>query len=170
MDYPKYTMYCPFLIAVILGCGCKQGEPLDAPKEQPAALMKTETDNLVMQLASKADLVVLGTIQKVYDRTAKDGGMEYDVLVEKVLKGIWAHDSLRFRSAGWIGYAKYSGGERVLVFLKTYEAQQRELIQLQPVTYVRKEDVHTGEPLYLWPVEKYLELIATLESKPLVPR
>jgi len=91
-------------------------------------------DLAIKKLVAESDLVVLGHVTRVYDGTARDGGMRYDVKIDSVLYGKDApHDTLRFRSAGWTGYAKYAKDEKVLLFLKRW---RQELLQLQPVSYL----------------------------------
>ena len=153
------------LVFTALPVGCSGSGPESATR--PTTDLPDEAVESVRQLVSKADLVVLGTVQKVYDYTARDGGMGYDVKVEKVVKGYWTDDVLHFRSGGWIGYAKYTEGERVLAFLissRLSEATHSELLQLKPITHVQESEAPGG--LHLSPLDQYLELIADIESNP----
>ena len=70
------------------------------------------------EIVAASELIVLGRVAAVYDYTHRDGGMAYDVNVERTLHGSHSGDSLHFTSGGWIGYAKYAKGDRVLVFLR----------------------------------------------------
>jgi len=131
------------------------------PATQPGAALPPKTVKAVKALLAKAELVVLGKVEAVHDRTAKDAGMLYDVKVEKVLKGKWRKKSLSFRSTGWVGYAKYTKGQRVLLFLRHWGDKQDELLQLRPVVYISAPQ---AGGLDLRPVEKYLKLIKALQA------
>ena len=131
-----------------------------AAATQPGAALPPKMVKAVKALLAKAQFVVLGKVAAVHDRTAKDAGMLYDVEVEKVLKGKWREKSLRFRSTGWIGYAKYTKGQRVLLFLRRWGDKQDELLQLRPVVYISPPQ---AGGLDLRPVEKYLKLIKALQ-------
>jgi hypothetical protein len=131
------------------------------PATRPAAALPPKTVKAVKALLAEAKLVVLGKVNAVYDRTAKDAGMLYDVEVDKVLKGKWQKKYLTFRSTGWIGYAKYTKDQRVLLFLRRWGDRRSELIQLRPVVYISPPQ--TGA-LDFRPVEKYLKLIKSLQQ------
>ena len=114
---------------------------------------QTQTVEAVEKLAEQSDLIVFGEVAAIHDGTARDAGMSYDVKVVEVLKGELAKGALHFRSAGWIGYARYSKGEKVLLFLYyRVDSKPPELLQRKPITYVaEKEQRERG--LRIWPLE-----------------
>jgi hypothetical protein len=123
---------------------------------------------VIKELAAKSDQIVLGQILKVHDYTARDGGMGYEVRVTKVIKGAATELPLRFRSAGWTGYARYAVDESVLLFLQSKQPAPNvpgEWGQLAPVVYLAKDPRPGG--VSLWPVADYLPLLA--EPRPAVP-
>ena len=131
--------------------------PQSGKSEQPK--QANQTVEAVEKLAERGELIVLGEITAVHDWTARDGGMGYDVRVVEVLKGKHAKGTLPFRSAGWVGYARYSKGEKVLLFLYyRVDSKPPELLQLQPITYVAEEE-QPARGLRLWPLEPYLSLL-----------
>jgi hypothetical protein len=131
--------------------------PQSGKSEQPK--QANPTVEAVEKLARRSDLIVLGDVTAVHDGTALDAGMSYDVTVDEVIKGEHAKGTLHFRSAGWVGYARYSKGEKVLLFLHYWGGSKPpELLQLQPITYVAEEE-QPERGLRLWPLEPYLSLL-----------
>lgn len=114
----------------------------------------------IVRLVQKSDVIVLGKVTKIYDSTAIDAGMGYDVDVQEILYGKrTSTKTLHFKSSGWIGYAKYQKEEKVLLFLTYWE---KTLIQLKPVCYVSETtspEARMG--LSLFPLDKYLAIITT---------
>jgi len=107
--------------------------PQSGKSEQPK--QANPTVEAVEKLAGRSDLIVLGDVTAVHDGTALDAGMSYDVTVDEVIKGKHAKGTLHFRSAGWVGYARYSKGEKVLLFLHYWGGSKPpELLQLKPIT------------------------------------
>jgi hypothetical protein len=142
----------------------------------------------IKKLIEKSDIIILGEIVDIFDATPRDGGMSYDVKIEKLFYRKYISDDklhfrnngmsydvkieklfygeyisnyeLHFRSPGLVGYAKYKEGERVLLFLKHW---QNEIISIKPACYISNNKSVT-EGLTLWPVEDYLDFI-TAEIK-----
>ncbi|HUX00317.1 MAG: hypothetical protein WBD63_12240 [Phycisphaerae bacterium] len=134
-------------------------ESQQAEADQPAEVVK--------KLAERSSVVVLGEVTAVHDGTARDAGMSYDIKVVEILKGAkvleifkgkHAKGTLHFRSAGWVGYARYSKGEKVLLFLYYWVSKPPELLQLKPITYVAEEE-QPERGLRIWPLEQYLALV-----------
>ena len=83
--------------------------------------------------------------------------MSYDVRIETVFYGKDVpKDTIRFRGASWTGYAEYKKEEKVLLFLKRW---QGELIQVDPVCYLKEEPKHPGVNLILSLFPDYLDFI-----------
>ena len=159
----KYIFIAAAVVALVLSAAGAPAAAADVaasrPATRPGAGLPPKTVKAVKALLAKAELVVLGKVAAVHDRTAKDAGMLYDVTVDKILKGKWQKKSLSFRSTGWVGYAKYTKGQRVLLFLRRWGDKQDELLQLRPVVYLSPPQ---PGGLDLRPVEKYLKLIKSL--------
>ena len=118
------------------------------------------TAETIKKLAGKSDLIVLGTVAKIYDGRARDGGMSYDVKVGKVLKGKLAGKTLHFRSAGHVAYAEYKKGETVLLFLYHWGDRRRELLQHQPVIYLaERARPAMADGALFWEVEHCLKVL-----------
>lgn len=149
----------PIILMVVVCAGCavsgqpdRQGNPVGSDRESHLSAPQKET---IQKLVEGSDVVVLGNVTGIYDGTARDGGMSYDVRIEAVLYGKDVpKDALRFRSAGWIGFAQYKEEERVLLFLKRWRA---ELIQVHPVCYLIKQPERPG--VFLSPVQESLDFI-----------
>jgi len=160
----KYLFIAATAVVLVLAIAGAPAAAADVaasrPAIQPGAGLPPKTLKAVKALLAKAELVVLGKVAAVYDRTARDAGMRYDIEVEKVLKGKWEKKSLSFRSSGWVGYAKYTKGLRVLLFLRRWGDRQPKLLQLKPVVYISPPQ---AGGLDLRPVEKYLKLIKSLQ-------
>ncbi|MCX5654693.1 MAG: hypothetical protein NTY65_08620 [Planctomycetota bacterium] len=144
-------------IAVFAGCTVRgqsdpQGRPAGSDKESDPSAQRKE---IIQKLIGESDVIVLGNVTTIHDATAKDGGMSYDVRIETVFYGKDVpKDALRFRSGGWIGYAKYKKEEHVLLFLKRW---QEELLQVHPVCYLMEDANRQG--LILLPFQDYLDFI-----------
>ena len=160
----KHLFSTAAVLAMVLAAGCAPvaaaGVAASRPATRPDAALPPKTLKAVKALLAKAELVVLGKVAAVHDRTARDAGMRYDVEVDKTLKGKWREKSLSFRSAGQIGYAKYTKDQRVLLFLRRWGNRRVELLQLKPVVYIAAPQ---AGGLDLRPVEKYLKLIKSLQ-------
>ena len=160
----KHIFITAAAVALVLSAAAAPAAAADVaagrPATQPGAALPPKTVKAVKTLLAKAELVVLGKVAAVYDRTARDAGMRYDVAVDKMLKGKWQKKSLSFRSSGQIGYAKYTKGQRVLLFLRRWGDRQPKLLQLKPVVYISPPQAGA---LDLRPVEKYLKLIESLQ-------
>ena len=144
---------------LLIGCNNVTNKPpgVDSsvdPATEPE--LSSALKEAIRQLVRKSDIIVLGKIVGIHDGTARDGGMSYDIAVEKQLHGkVVSGNTVRFRSAGWIGYAKYKKDEQVLLFLKYW---QEEIIQVKPVCYISKQPPpHMG--LSLWPLQNHLHFI-----------
>jgi len=137
----------------------EQGAPPPQSEKSEQPKQANPTVEAVEKLARRSDLIVLGDVTAVHDGTARDAGMSYNVTVDEVLKGEHAKKTLRFRSAGWVGYARYSKGEKVLLFLHYWAGSKPpELLQLKPITYVAEEE-QPERGVRLWPLESYLRLL-----------
>jgi hypothetical protein len=132
-------------IAVFAGCTVRgqsdpQGRPAGSDKGSDPSAQRKE---IIQKLIGESDVIVLGNVTTIHDATAKDGGMSYDVRIETVFYGKDVpKDALRFRSGGWIGYAKY---------------KKEELLQVHPVCYLMEDANRQG--LILLPFQDYLDFI-----------
>jgi hypothetical protein len=147
-------------LGLLLGLGAAWvGETGTAPATQPGENLPQAEVATVMEMASRAEIIALGVIEKKRDETARDAGIAYDVRLEKVLKGKWDKRALHFRSAGWVGYARYDEEERVLLFLKRFN---NELVQLKPVVYLG--DTNRVGGLRLQPEEEYIKVLSSMPA------
>ena len=125
-----------------------------------------KTEKALKDNLAGSDLVLLGSVAAVYDYTARDGGMGYDVDIERVLKGEYAAKTIHFKSDENIGYAKYAHGETVLVFL-TRRGTTDKFFQTETKTYVAEpKRALPGPGVRVWPLDYFLKLLQTPTEKP----
>ena len=100
------------LVAAMPSCQRRTVIPTTDSRSYPP-----EVRRVAKRLVKASDLIVVASVTAVYDGTHRDGGMSYDVEIEKVIHGKHSGRTLHFTSPGWIGYAKYASRENVLLFL-----------------------------------------------------
>lgn len=172
MKARKYLFFQILFYLVFFISSCKQAENVSLlnTKEVSAEVMQT-----AMEIVEASDLIVVGNITKIYDATAEDAGMSYDVKIENILHGECNDKTLHFNSQGWIGYAKYEKGEKVLLFLRYFGEPSPELIPIvldrnQVICYIRDGQVEgysgTVGPLGKMSLERYLDLIKQAGKEP----
>ncbi len=149
----------PIGVTVVLCLGCAGPRESETEKHAvaPAGPPQTavEPRETIRKLVEESDVIVLGTVTGIRDGTARDAGMIYDVVLDTVLYGSDVPtDVLRFRSEGWVGYAKYDMDETVLLFLKRSNG---EFVQVHPVSYLAKKPTAPG--FVLQPLEDCLVLL-----------
>lgn len=121
-----------------------------------------EVRRVAKRLVKASDLIVVGSVTAVYDGTHRDAGMSYDVEIENAIHGKHSGTTLNFASPGWLGYAKYAKGEKVLLFLAlsgtTSPRLQHVVMDGHRVICYIHGDMVKG-PLGYRPVEEYVKIV-----------